>query len=94
MYEVNMAGIGHRSARLSTSKWPKYVEITSIDCLKTCRYVGSKMNYVGSNWNHEANASEVTFWTFYDFDWPVLLSSAAQAKFDFLATKSSRKTYD
>ena len=52
------------------------------------------MNYVGSNWNHEANASEVTFWTFYDFDWPVLLSSAAQAKFDFLATKSSRKTYD
>ena len=61
-----MAGIGHLSARLSTSKWPKYVEI--IDWLKTCRYVGSKINYVGSNWNHTANASEVTFWTFFDFD--------------------------
>ena len=89
-----MAGIGHRSARLSTAKWPKYVEIMNIDWLKTCRYVGSKMNYVGSNWNHKANASEVTFWTFLDFNSPVLLSSAAQANFDFLATKSSPQTYD
>ena len=43
-YEVNvMAGMGHRSAHLSASKWLKYVEITSIDWSKTCRYVGSKI---------------------------------------------------
>ena len=42
-YEVNMAGMGHRSARLSTSKWPKYVEITTIDWSKAFRYVGSKI---------------------------------------------------
>lgn len=49
MREVNMSGMGRRSARLSTSKWLKYVEITSIDWPKTFRYVGSNLNYVGSN---------------------------------------------
>ena len=42
-YKVNMAGMGHRSVRLSTSKWAKYVKITSVDWSKTLRYVGSKI---------------------------------------------------